>query len=86
MRIRFFPPTRNHYRNNRLSFEDMTKIYPYSFGTLDEYLRATYSDARYHTETSGIIHSGNEVKMRHFEYLKRELNLLLPTVSFNVYI
>lgn len=68
------------------TFKNMTTLFSgRNFGTLDEY-STTVSNPSYHSDKSSIMNHGSSVRDRHYEYLKHELNLLLPTALFEVYL
>jgi hypothetical protein len=51
-----------------------------NYGTLDE-----YPDTSPHAaDRYSIMNRGTEVRNRHYDYLKQQLNLLLPSASFNI--
>lgn len=70
------------------TFKNESGLYPNRrFGTLDEYKRTKgVSDSRYHSDRGSIMNIGNDVRERHYAYLKEQLNRLLPTAMFEVYV
>jgi hypothetical protein len=52
-----------------------------NLGILDEYP----PNSPHFTDQHSIMNRGTEVRTRHFDYLKQQLNLLFPSVSFDIH-
>lgn len=53
---------------------------------MDEYPSQAHPNPRYGADVASIMNHGTEVRIRHFEYLKQQLNALLPNAAFDIVI
>ena len=53
---------------------------------MDEYPNKSHPHPTYGNDQRSMMNRGTEVRVRHFDYLKQQLNTLLPTANFDIII